>query len=97
MLALTPSTSTAACAASVGCISDPHGPEPLNISFAQYGLSARYWATPLILFHFRRLDLIRRSNSGVSEWRTGARPNDAGQAPELLAFSLTLMPGTTHD
>ena len=70
---------------------------PSNTSYAQYGLSARYWATPLILIHFRRMDLIRRSNSSGSKW--SLRPSERRRPSPQPSRSLRpqLMPSTTQD
>jgi hypothetical protein len=81
-----PPASAAACAANVGSISESAGPETVEYQFCSI-FSGTLWVTPLVLIHFRRLDLIRRSNSGVLIGAVPPSRMTSAKAPDLLAAS----------
>jgi hypothetical protein len=89
MQVLTPSSSAAACAASVGRISESAWPGTVEYQFCSIRIVGTLLATALILIHFRRLDLIRRSNSGVSKWHSPVRTTPAKPPDLLAAFGLS--------
>ena len=85
MQALTPPTSTAACAASVGRISESAWLGTVEYQFCSIrilGTLLRYAIDP---YSFSPSGSDTTVKLEGSKWRTRALPNDAGQAPDLLA------------
>lgn len=79
-----PPASTAACAANVGSISESAWPETVEYQFCSI-FSRHVMGYAIDPIHFRRLDLIRRSNSGVLIGAVPPFRMTSAKAPDLLA------------